>query len=387
MHVYLIAGEASGDLLGARLMQALQAQASSHVFSGIGGPQMEAAGLASRIPMAELSLMGFVEILPHLPRLLKHIRATVADILAKKPDVVVTIDSPGFNFRIAKALRAHWPKGSTGAPRFVHYVAPSVWAYKPGRAKKLAAVYDDVLTLLPFEPLYFEREGMRAHFVGHPLVEQPPHGDADAFRIRHGLGTDTPLITVLPGSRKGELERHLPVLRETIALLQEDKPGLVTLMPAVPHLREDMEKMTADWPTRLILLEQGSGKWGAFAASDVAIAKSGTVTLELALAGTPMVVMYKVHPLSAWLMRRMMLTRYVTLVNILLDREVIPELLQEAATPHRLLAETSSLLQDSAAISTQKSAFSQALKSLGLGDAVTPSQKAASVLLHPHSPV
>lgn len=381
MHFYLIAGEASGDLLGARLMLSLKKLAPAPVFTGIGGPQMEAAGLSSRIPMAELSLMGFVEILPHIPRLRRHIRHTVRDILKTKPDIVVTIDSPGFNFRVVKALRKRWPKGHAEAPRIVHYVAPSVWAYKPGRAKKLARMYDDVLTLLPFEPPYFTNEGMSAHFVGHPLVEQPPQGHAETFRKRKGIEAASTVISVLPGSRMGELTLHLPTMRETVQILKEKQPDLVTLMPAVPHLREAMEQMTADWPTRLILIDQGTEKWDAFAASDLALAKSGTVTLELALAGTPMVVMYKVHPLSAWLMRKMMLSAYVTLVNVLLNREVIPELLQEDATPNRLATEALTLLQDNAARQQQKDAFAEALVQLGLGGDEAPSQKAAAAIL------
>lgn len=379
MQVYLIAGEQSGDLLGARLMHALKRKGEV-TFTGIGGTQMQEEGLESLFPMSELSLMGFVEILPHIPRLQRRIKETVADIIARKPDVLVTIDSPGFVFRVARALRRHWPKGAPDSPRFVHYVAPSVWAYKPGRAKKLSQIYDRVLTLLPFEPPYFEAEGMQADFVGHPLVECPVTGDGASFRTRHAIASDAKLIAVLPGSRAGELRRHLPILRDTMAKIRETLPHVVTVIPAVPHLMDSIRARTADWPTQLVIVDQSQEKWDAFAAADAAIAKSGTVTLELALTNTPMVVMYKVHPMSAWLMRRMMLTQYVTLVNILEEREVIPELLQEEATAERILRELRTLLSKEHVRQMQLKAFDIALRKLGLGAARTPSEKAADAL-------
>lgn len=379
MRIYVIAGEQSGNLLGARLMQALVDECANRstsrpYFFGIGGEQMQQQGLNSLFPMSELSLMGFVEVLPHIPRLQARISETVKDILVKRPDIIVTIDSPGFCFRVARKLREHWPKGNQGSPRFVHYVAPSVWAYKPKRAKKLAAIYDQVLTLLPFEPPYFEAEGMQADFVGHPLMETPAQGDGASFRTRHSIGAETKLIAVLPGSRAGELKRHLPVMRQAMA----HYPDAVTVIPCVPHLQQALERGTKDWPNRLLLVDQSAEKWDAFAAADAAIAKSGTVTLELAMAGTPMVVMYKVNPISAWLMRRMMLTTYVTLVNILEQREVIPELLQEKATAEALGDALQQLLQNG---TEQVAGFESALEKLGLGDAYPPSQKAAIAIL------
>jgi lipid-A-disaccharide synthase len=338
-------------------------------------------GLNSLFPMAELSLMGFVEIVPHIPRLLRRVKQTVADILAQKPDVLITIDSPGFCFRVADELRKHWPKGHADAPRFVHYVAPSVWAYKPERAKKLAALYDQVLTLLPFEPPYFEAEGMRADFVGHPLVENSNYGDGASFRTRHAIAADAKILAVLPGSRAGELKRHLPVMQESVKQLARQFPNLVTVMPAVPHLFDSIRRNTRHWPTKLVLADQSQEKWDAFAAADIAIAKSGTVTLELAMAKTPMVVMYKVNPLTAWIMRRMKITRYVTLVNILENREIIPELLQEGATVENITHHIKALLSERLPREAQLSAFDTALQKLGLGAELTPSQKAASAIV------
>ncbi|MCH2546338.1 MAG: lipid-A-disaccharide synthase [Alphaproteobacteria bacterium] len=380
MRVYLIAGEQSGDLLGARLMQALRAEHPDIEFNGIGGPQMHEQGLHSLFPMSELSLMGFLEVIPHIPRLLKRIKITVKDIQRTQPDIIVTIDSPGFCFRVADALRKNWPKGHDKSPRFVHYVAPSVWAYKPERAKRLSQIYDQVLTLLPFEPAYFEAEGMQADFVGHPLVETTVNGDGASFRTHHGIAADAKVIAVLPGSRSGELKRHIPVLRETMTHIAEQFPHCVTVIPAVPHLMDTIHAQTKNWPTKLVIADQSQEKWNAFAAADVAIAKSGTVTLELALSNTPMVVMYKVNPISAWLMRRMIITPYVTLVNILVQSEVVPELLQEEATSERILNELRSLLAQDSKRQLQVNAFALALKKLGLHATTTPSQKAAAAI-------
>ncbi len=385
--VYLIAGEQSGDLLGARLMRALKAMAESRgiaiEFSGIGGENMRAEGLESLIEIRELALMGFAEILPHIPRLLKHIRRTADDILRQQPDIVVTIDSPGFNFRVTKACRKEWPKDA-GGPPFVHYVAPSVWAYRPQRAAKLAALYDAVLTLLPFEPPYFEAEGMEATFVGHPVVETAEEvrqqADPASLRTHHRIPATEPVVAMLPGSRRGEIRRHLPLLHKTALLLADSMPNIHLVMPVVPHLQEEVQQLTANWPLNLTIVNSADQRWDAFACADVALAKSGTVTLELAITQTPTVVFYKVNPISAWLIRRMLRTKWVTLINLLHDKEYIPEFLQEDAQPEHLANAILELLQNRTAKEKQEAAAQQALTMLGMGDALTPSQKAAASL-------
>ncbi|MGB1540318.1 MAG: lipid-A-disaccharide synthase, partial [Rickettsiales bacterium] len=299
---------------------------------------------------------------------------------ATQPDVVITIDAPGFCFRVAKACRKHWPKGTKSAPRFIHYVAPSVWAYKPGRAKKVAALYDHVLTLLPFEPPYFDDAGMEATFVGHPLVETAEDiaPDGIMFRTRHAIPGDAPLVAALPGSRLGEVKRHLPLLREATALLIQQEPKLVMTMPVVPHLTAAVREMTQHWPCKLVVVNESTEKWNAFDAANIALAKSGTVTLELALFNTPMVVFYKVNPVSAWLIKQMLRVPYVSLINILADAHVVPELLQDDATPEALSEAALLLLHSSNA---QTKACEEGLRKLGLGDAKTPSEKAAEVVL------
>ena len=387
LHLFLIAGEASGDLLGARLMRALKTQAGTDTvltFSGIGGPQMEAEGLDSIIPMKELSLMGFLEVLPHIPRMLGHIRRTAQYISAEAPDAVITIDSPGFAFRVVKACRKAWPKGGHRSPRFIHYVAPSVWAYKPGRAIKVAALYDQVLTLLPFEPPFFEAKGIRADFVGHPVVESLPEaqaGDAASFRTHHKISGTAPVVAMLPGSRMGEIKRHLPLLRATATLLNDSKPDIVCVMPVVPHLAEAIRAETTEWPCPLVVVDAETERWNAFAAANVALAKSGTVTLELALSATPVIVFYKLNPITAWLMKQMTLTRFFSLVNILHQRMVVPELLQDGATPEALANSALELLESPIGCATQQGMSQEALLMLGLGDVQSPSQKAASAVL------
>jgi lipid-A-disaccharide synthase len=206
--VYLIAGEASGDMLGAGLMSAIKAERPDMRFAGIGGEAMRREGIASLFPYEMLSVMGFWEIVPHIPKFLKLLRRTLEDIAANRPDAVVTIDSPGFNFRLAEMLK-HDPR--TAAITRIHYVAPSVWAYRPRRARRTARLFDLLLALLPFEPPYFKKEGLKTVFVGHPVLWDERKGDAAAFRARHGIGMDEKLLLLLPGSRAGEVARHLPV--------------------------------------------------------------------------------------------------------------------------------------------------------------------------------
>lgn len=378
-HIYLIAGEQSGDALGASLMRALKAMNPEIRFSGIGGEKMEKEGLRSFFPMKELSLMGFAEIVPHLPRLFRRIRQTVGDIADKKPDMVVTIDSPGFNLQVAKRARK-----LPSRPMLVHYVAPSIWAYKPERVHTFGAIFDHILALLPFEPPYFGASDVPCSFVGHPIVEQAEHfsqEQKDAFRIRHQITTSAPLLMVLPGSRRGEVRRHLPVMKETVERLQKLLPGLRIMMPAVQHLEKELKEAVQDWKNPPVFLSGNDDKLLAFASADAALAKSGTVTLELALAGTPMVVMYIVHPITAWIMKRMIRTPFVTLVNILRAQAVIPELLQEMATPDNLTTELLPLLKKTNEASRQRAEFAPALKALGLGAEKMPRERAAEKIL------
>lgn len=316
--IYIVAGEASGDALGAGLMQALATQRHDLRFAGIGGEAMHAQGLQSLFPYQELSIMGFLEVLPHLPALLKRLRETEADIEAKQPDIIITIDSPGFTFRLARALKKN-PK--TAHIKRIHYVAPSVWAYKPARAKKTAQLFDALLTLLPFEPPYFEKEGLAATFVGHPVLWEKTGGDAAAFRQRHNILADTPILLVLPGSRKGEIRYQLQLFMEAARALLNVTPVIL----ASPQVKQAIAQSV---PAGIRVIDI-SEKRDAFAAATLALTKSGTISLELAAAGVPMVVAHRGNPFSAWLIKRMILIKYVSLANIAVNRAIIPELLQE----------------------------------------------------------
>lgn len=373
--IFLIAGEPSGDLLGARLMAALKRRAGGPVrFAGIGGERMIAEGLDTLFPLHELSLMGIAELVPKLPNLIRRLAQTAAEIRRLRPDVVVTIDAPDFCFRIAKRLKGQ------GIP-FVHYVAPSVWAWRPGRARKVARVLDHLLALLPFEPPYFEREGLPCTFVGHPIVEGgAASGDGARFRAAHGIAPTDRLLTVLPGSRRSEISRLLPDFRETIRRLAPRYPGLVVAVPTVPHVRDSVASEISSWPVRTILVEGDQGKYDAFAASEAALAASGTVALELALARLPAVIAYRMHPVTIGLYRRFIRVKYANLVNIMLDRMLVPELLQENCTPEKLDAAVTKLLDDPEARREQREGVAEVARWLGLGGP-PPSERAADVVL------
>ena len=380
--IFMIAGELSGDRLGGRLMQAIAAHADGTqvCFTGIGGALMQAQGLRSLFPMDELSLMGFVEVLPHIFRLKKRIRETVMAIEAAKPDVLLTIDSPGFTFRVVKMLRER----GVVRPQCVHYVAPTVWAYKPERAAKTAALFDALLVLLPFEPPYFTVHGLTTYFVGHPVVDVPPVGmeRAKSWRAEHGIAENVRIITMFAGSRKGEIAQHLPVFKDVIAQLQRVEPMLEVVLPVPPHLEAHVREMVAHWglPVRLVTREED--KWAATAASRVALVKSGTVALEVAMCGTPMVTAYRAHPVTAWMIRRLLRTDHVNLINILLNKRVIPELLQERCSSGDLVPALRSLLHDDAAQKAQKEAMAAALKMLRAKPDQTASDAAAENVMN-----
>lgn len=369
--VYLIAGEPSGDLLGAHLMRALKAAMKDKpiMFFGIGGPLMEQEGLKSLFPYHDLAVMGFAELLPHAVKLFARIAQTVDDIHGKAPHLLITIDSPGFCKRVVKKLRKE-----NFETRYVHYVAPSVWAWKPGRAQEFAALFDHLLALLPFEPPYFEQAGLPTTFVGHPVVVETQSGDGAAFRARHNIAPGTPLFCVLPGSRAGEIKRHLPIFARAITLLAEPYPNLAIVVPVPKHLLEVVKPYFLGCPFRAVISAYPEDKTGGIAASNVAIVKSGTVSLEVAKARVPMVVAYRVSAVSAFIFRRLKLINLVTLVNILLGREAIPELLQENCNPVLVATACANLLSSPARAQAQQAAVEEAFAML------TPPQGAPSEL-------
>ncbi len=373
--VYIIAGEASGDLLGSHLMRSLKAQSSRPIrFYGIGGDKMIAEGMESLFPYHELSMMGFVEILPYAFNLMARISLTVEDVKNHAPDVVITIDSPGFCFRVAKKLREQKLRS-----KFVHYVAPTVWAYKPERAEKCAALFDHMLVLLPFEPPYFTSKGLPCTFVGHPVVAETTAGNGSIFREKYNLPEDALLICLLPGSRKGEVDRHMPVFGRAVTMLGQKHPALSIVVAVPRHVLPFVANYFEGCPFRTVITADEQDKKNAIAASNLAIVKSGTVALEVAMSGTPMVVAYRVHPVSAWMMRRMSKIPFVNLINILLKKGVIPELLQENCTPLMLATAGGQILLYPSLRDQQKAAARSALAQLT--PAIPPSENAAKAIL------
>ena len=379
LRLFLIAGEPSGDLLGARLMAAIRRRADRPVqFLGIGGDRMIAEGLEPLFPMAELALFGVVELLPRLPRLMWRLSQTVARIRKDMPDAIVTIDSPGFTFRVGRRLRRS--QHPARAIPLIHYVAPTVWAWRPERARKVAMFLDHLLVLLPFEPPWFEREGLATTYVGHSIVEsQAGCGDGAEFRRRHGIHDDSRLLVALPGSRMTELGRLLPDFGGAVALLASRFPDLVVVIPTVSHLAATVRATVAHWPVRTVVVEGDVDKYDAFAAAEVAMAASGTVALELALARLPAVIAYRMNPLTVALYRRLVRTKYANLVNIMLDRPLVPELIQEECRPDRLAAEVAGLLDSPSARQVQRDGLAAVREWLGAGGTV-PSDRAAEVV-------
>jgi lipid-A-disaccharide synthase len=324
--------------------------------------------------MRELSLMGLAEILPHLPRLMRRLNQTSGTALTMRPDAVVTVDSPGFCLRLAHRLRG------SGIP-IIHYVAPQLWAWRPGRAKKLAKRVDHIMALLPFEPAFFAEYGISSTFVGHPAIESGArHGDGPAFRAKHAIPPDATILCVVPGSRPGEVRRILPVFDAALRFIRQKHPDLHVVIPVADATADLVAKDTRDWPFPVTYASPAE-RFDAFAASNVAMAKSGTVTLELALAGVPMVIAYRVNPATAFLVRRMGVSvKYASLVNLLADREVIPEFLQENCTPENLAAGVGALLDSEELREIQRRGFSEVVHVLG-NLSPTPSERAAKVVL------
>lgn len=381
MKAFLIAGEPSGDRLGGALMSGLRSLDHEMAFDGIGGPEMEEEGLASRFDMSELSIMGIAEVLPRYRPLMRRIRETAAAIVSVRPDVVITIDSPDFCLRVLARIRADAPHIRT-----VHYVAPTVWAWRPHRAEKMARLVDQVLTLFPFEPPYMEAAGMRADFVGHPVVAEPQAGpeEAAAFRARHGIG-DAPLVLVLPGSRKGEVNRLAPTFGEALRPVVAKRTDLRVVVAAASPVAAPVSDAARDWPGKPLILDPRSAprdralqeKRAAFSAADVALAASGTVSLELAAAGTPMVVAYDMAWLSRQIIKQMLRIDTVTLVNLVSETRAVPEFLGSACKPGPIGAELLRVLENPG---VQTAALNLTMERLGRGGEA-PGLRAARAVL------
>ncbi len=367
MKLYVLAGEASGDKLGASLMANLKTLVPDVEFRGVAGPLMQAEGMTSLFPMDELSVMGISEVLPKYPELKRRLREATRDCLEWQPDALLTIDAPDFSLRLARGVK------EVSDIRTIHYVAPSVWAWRPGRADKMARYIDHVLALLPFEPSYMEAAGMRCDFVGHPVVSDPvaTQEEAEAFRAAEGIG-DAPLILALPGSRRNEVSRLCPIFGDAVKHVLSAVPEARVVVPAAPGVAAAVEQGVRTWPGQVLVLDPaGAGaaerKRAAFRAADVAIAASGTVSLELAANATPMVVAYDMSWLSWQVMSRMAKIDTVTLVNLVSGRKVVPEFLGPACIAKDIAEALSGLLSDDAVRAVQLEAMEETMAKLGRG--------------------
>ncbi|MCV6595716.1 MAG: lipid-A-disaccharide synthase [Mangrovicoccus sp.] len=376
--IFIVVGEDSGDALGAALVEGLRALEPGAEIAGLAGPKMQALGLESLFPMSELSVMGLAEVLPKYPHLRRRMLQTVEAVLETRPDVLITIDAPDFSLRVAKRVRAADP-----GIRIVHYVAPSVWAWRPKRAVKMAQMVDQVLALLPFEPPYMEAAGMRCDFVGHPITTAPQASGADCAALRADLGIgDAPLLLALPGSRKGEVTRLGQVFGESLRQMQAARPDVQIILPMAPAVTDLVRDLTADWPGPLHLLDpaedpDGGRKRAAFGAADLALAASGTVSLELAAADTPMVIAYDMAWLTRIMLRRMLLVDTVTLVNLVSDSRAVPEFLAENCQPKLIAPALLDLLDEP---QTQREAARLTMERLGRGGEA-PGLRAARAVL------
>ena len=364
MRAFLIAGEPSGDALGAALLNGLRQLDPDLSIAGVGGPLMAAEGLTSLFPMSELSVMGLVEVLPKYRALKRRIAETAEAALAFRPDVLITIDSPDFCLRVARRVREAAP-----GIRTVHYVAPSVWAWRPGRAERMAEVIDHVLAILPFEPPLMHEAGMSCDFVGHPVVAQPraTPEEAAAFRAAHDIAPDAPLVLCLPGSRRGEVARLGGRFDEALMRLRDRVPEIRVVLPTVPGVADMVGTMAKRWPSAPVVVEDAVEKRAAFAAADLALAASGTVSLELAANAVPMVIGYDMAPLSRMLVGWLLRTDTVTLVNLVSETRAVPEFLGRRCQPGPMAAALVGLLDDEAMRGEQLAAMELTMERLGRG--------------------
>lgn len=381
LKVFVVAGEPSGDTLGGALMTGLRRLAPVASFDGVGGPMMQAQGLTSRFDMAELTVMGIAEVLPKYRHLKRRIAQTAHAVIETRPDVLITIDSPDFSLRVAKLVKA------VSDIRTVHYVAPTVWAWRPERAKKMAQVIDHVLALFPFEPPYMTAAGMECDFVGHPVVAEPQATDVDiaAFRVKYGLEDAAPLVLALPGSRRGEVGRMGPVFGAALGQIATQHPGMRVVLPAAGAVADVVQDQVRGWPLQPVVLdpremplEAGlAEKRAAFRAADVALATSGTVALELAASETPMVSAFDLHWLSRAIISRMVTTDTGNLINLVSDTRVIPEVIGKDMTAGNVVNAMETLLADP---TQQLCAMRETMQRLGRGGE-DPGLRAAQAIL------
>ena len=380
---FIIAGEASGDVLGAKLIHEIKqqflAKNEAVEFVGVGGKSMQEAGLRSIFPMEDLSIMGFAEVLPHLFTILKRIRQTADEIMLQKPDFIITIDSPDFNFRVMEKVKKY------DAAKKIHLIAPSVWAYREKRARKVARLYNLLLVILPFEPPYFTKHNLKTVFIGHPIMENAPDMKMKEeaslrFRNKYGFYLHDTLIYLTPGSRRSEVKKIFPEFITALNLLKNRVNNLSVVIPVVEKTRNIVEKMAKSLDVKYVIVEREE-KSDALFAADFSLAKSGTNTLEASLYELPMVVCYKVNLLTYFLAKILLKIRFANLVNLIMESEIIPELIQQNCNAQAIAARLEAIISSKKVAQLQVENSKVALKILGLGSAMRPTEKAVAEIL------
>jgi lipid-A-disaccharide synthase len=374
--IFLIATEESGDRLGAHLMKVLRQRLGDAVkFEGVGGRGMTREGLKSLFPIEELSIIGFAAVVKQLPKLLRLIRQTTDAVLQAAPDILIIIDSPDFTHRVARRVRTRDP-----AIPVVDYVSPSVWAWRPSRARAMRSYVDHVLALLPFEPEAYRRlNGPPCTYVGHPLIEQlaslRPSVAEQAQR-----DANPPVLLVLPGSRRGEIRHHMAIFGEALDRLQAQGKPFELILPTMPHLLELVTEGVKSWKVTPQIVVGEQEKRAAFRIATAALAKSGTVTLELALSGVPMVAAYKAGAIEAWIVMRFVTVQSVILANLVVGENVIPEFVQDDCTADKLTGALGEVLSDTPTRRRQTDAFARIDDIMSTGSQ-SPSVRAADIVL------
>jgi lipid-A-disaccharide synthase len=374
--IFLLAAEPWGDAIGARLIQALREQAPGDLeLAGVGGPRMARCGLSTLFPMRPPSPPSIAGLLPPGPRFWRRLRQTTQEVERRRPDLVLTIDSPDFALRLQGRL--------AGRPLVrVQYEAPQAWAWREASAARLARNVDHVLALLPFEPAFFRRHGVPCSFVGHPLVEEVnASADGAHFRRRYQLSPDAPVLCLLPGSRASEIRQHLPVLEQAVSLIWRRVSQLRLVLPTLASLAPLVKRLVARWQLPVLVLEDRAERFDAYAASWLAITASGTISLEVALAGLPAISIYRTAALAGLLARRLTRVPHVNMVNLILGRPAVPELLQEDCRADRIAAAAVRLIGDEALRRDQQAALAEAAGRLRGDDERPPSQRAAARIL------
>ena len=374
--IFLIATEESGDRLGANLMKVLRQRLGGAVrFEGVGGQSMAREGLSSLFPIEQLSIMGLAAVVKQLPMILPRIRETADAVTEASPDMLVIIDSPDFTHRVARRVRARDP-----AIPIIDYVSPSVWAWRPGRARAMCAYVDHVLALLPFEPEAYRRlRGPPCSYVGHPLIEQIGSLRPDAGEQKRRL-EQPPVLLVLPGSRRSEIRHHMAVFGKTLDRLRAEGVAFEPVLPTIPHLQQAVAEGVKSWNVAPRIVVGEKDKKAAFRIAYAAFAKSGTATLELALAGVPMVAAYQAGAIETWIMRSMIRLNSVILANLVIGENVVPEFIQQDCTPEKLLPALRAVLTDSPMRRRQMEAFSKLDGIMSTGNQ-PPSARAADIVL------